>query len=775
MASDNRRFFRRRQAKKRVSGMNNLQSLVSNVEDDMQQLYADTYLSSRDGLDSMGSIADKMEDNISQIIHRNNQYDISNISKLYSRLMRQSSGPGKGKTEQELANELEGLFSDNNFADAIMGSYLSNKWIDDLDREIDAILKYVPNIKEALEVLKDAVLSADSTSKDFIFPKVQASDDAELKIITDRISRMEKKYDLPRKVEDWYDGASKYGESFVYRVPYSRAIDKLLKQKNQTNSAANFSMPMLENGVLNESVLFESGKIEDSFSDMKFDTKANFEVEIDTSAILASAINETKTGINSVRKPIVKGLMESYAEDVKDGVAVHEADKLTKIIPSDLEVPEGLNLSKTGSSSTGKKLDDKTSVNVRGCVVKTLDRKNLIRLYVDDSICLGYYYLEFRDKNDLNMAYYMDNERNLGYSKSISTIQKTITANLEDSRVDHLMKTIAKKISDKLDATFVNANQDISKEIYAILKYNDIFNSNQAVRVSYLPPEDVKWLRFREDTENHVGLSDINESIIPAKLLAMLYISYVTGVLTRGQDKRVYYVKQTIETNIAQTLLNVINQIKKSNFNMRAIENLNNLLNITGRFNDYIIPVGPSGDSPIQFEVMPGQQFDINQDLLNLLTESAVNPIVPLELIQMRMNPEFATQYTSSSLKLLRKTYRRQARLQTFISDLYTDIYMAEYEEYQCIECELPPPVFLSMVNTNQLLENTKQYVETIAEMEYEGDTSETAEQEKAIFKRKMINSILASYIKPSEIERCKNAAKFEVSKIKEPTGGGEE
>ena len=172
---------------------------------------------------------------------------------------------------------------------------------------------------------------------------------------------------------------------------------------------------------------------------------------------------------------------------------------------------------------------------------------------------------------------------------------------------------------------------------------------------------------------------------------------------------------------------------------------------------------------------MPGQQFDINQDLLNLLTESAVNPIVPLELIQMRMNPEFATQYTSSSLKLLRKTYRRQARLQTFISDLYTDIYMAEYEEYQCIECELPPPVFLSMVNTNQLLENTKQYVETIAEMEYEGDTSETAEQEKAIFKRKMINSILASYIKPSEIERCKNAAKFEVSKIKEPTGGGEE
>ena len=768
MASDSRRFFRRRQNKKQVSGMNNIKSLVNNVEDNMQQLYSDTYLSSRDGLDSMGSIADKMEDNISKIIHRNNQYDISNISKLYSRLMRQSSSSSKDKSEQQLANELEELFGDSNFVDAIMGSYLSNKWIDNLDREIDAIIKYVPNMKEALEVLKDAVLSADSTSKDFIFPKVQASDDTELRIITDKISRMERKYDLPRKVEDWYDGASRYGESFVYRVPYSKAIEKLLQQKTQNNGAANFSMPMLENGVVNESVVYENESVKSDMKGVSFDSKCNFNVEIDTSAILASAINETKTGIGIVRKSIVRGLMESFADDVKDGIAVHEADKLNKIIPSDLEVPDGLNPSDE-YSRTKSKFNQNESINVRGCVVKTLDRKNLIRLYVDD-ICIGYYYLEFRDKNDLNMSYYMDSERNLGYSKSISTIQKTITDNLEDSRVDHLMKLISKKISDKLDATFVNANQDISGEIYAILKYNDIFNSNTAVRVSYLPPEDVKWLRFKEDTDNHVGLSDIHDSIIPAKLLAMLYITYVTGILTRGQDKRVYYVKQTIETNIAQTLLNVINQIKKSNFNMRSIENLNNLLNITGRFNDYIIPVGPSGDSPIQFEVMPGQQFEINQDLMNLLTEAAVNPIVPLELIQMRMNPEFATQYTSSSLKLLRKTYRRQARLQKFISDIYTDIYMAEYEEFQHIECELPPPVFLSMVNTNQLLENTKQYVETIAEMEYEGDQSDTVDQEKAIFKKKMINSILASYIKPSEIERCKEAAKFEISKTKEPS-----
>ena len=37
------------------------------------------------------------------------------------------------------------------------------------------------------------------------------------------------------------------------------------------------------------------------------------------------------------------------------------------------------------------------------------------------------------------------------------------------------------------------------------------------------------------------------------------------------------------------------------------IENMNSILGITGKYNDYIIPVGPSGDSPISMEVM--EQF----------------------------------------------------------------------------------------------------------------------------------------------------------------------
>lgn len=743
--------------------MTRITKTASNINDTMKSLYSDSYFSSRDNIDSLNYIADKMEDNISEIIRRNNKYDVANVGKLYARLMRQGDSAINTKSDTKLQSELEDLFGNSAFTDAVMGSYLTNKWIKDYDCEIDTVLKFCPKLKEALEILKDSVLSADSMSKEILTPGVRISDTTELKIVTDRIDRITRKYDMNYKVEEWYDLASTYGESLVYRVPYKKAIERLLLSKNATTKPHTIGMPMIESGVINADILNESAA---EFKGLNLPKGLTFNVEIDTSRVLASSINELKT-VNTISKEKPQSLMESLIDEI-EGNVVQEGKKLDRAIPDDLVIPDGLNATNKGSYINGKDSQKSLNLDVRGCVIKTLKRENLIRLYVDD-ILIGYYYLEFRNKNDMEQMFHMDNGTTAGYSKSITTIEKTITDNLEDSRVDHLMKIISKQISDKIDATFVNSNQDLTKEIYAILKHNDIFNSTTtSVKVSFLPPEDVKRLVFREDPDTHIGISDIHDGILPAKLLAMLYTTYVIGTLTRGQDKRVYYVKQTVETNIAQTLLNVINQIKKSNFNMRSIENLNNLLNITGRFNDYIIPVGPSGDSPIQFEVMPGQQFEINQDLFNMLEESAVNSTgVPMEVVQARMSPDFATQYISSSLKLIRKVYRRQAKVELFAGEIYTDIYATEYDEYRQIELDLPQPIFLSMVNNMNVLNNVKEWAQAMAEIEYEGDQSETVDQERGIFMRKLIRNTMQSYMKPSEIQKCKDDAKFEVSKLK--------
>ena len=107
-------------------------------------------------------------------------------------------------------------------------------------------------------------------------------------------------------------------------------------------------------------------------------------------------------------------------------------------------------------------------------------------------------------------------------------------------------------------------------------------------------------------------------------------------------------------------MLNVINQIKRGNFGMREIENMNTVLNITGRFNDYVIPVGPSGDPPFSLKLCRDKEFNPNTELMDRLEEMAINSTdMPIEFIQNRMQSlDFAVQATTVNSKGSQKYYK---------------------------------------------------------------------------------------------------------------------
>lgn len=90
------------------------------------------------------------------------------------------------------------------------------------------------------------------------------------------------------------------------------------------------------------------------------------------------------------------------------------------------------------------------------------------------------------------------------------------------------IKNIADAISKKIDAKFVNTNQDLSKEIYSILKYNasvDATGKIAKITVSFIPPEDIEHCYFEFDKETKRGISGLFRSLFPAKLFSSLYIS----------------------------------------------------------------------------------------------------------------------------------------------------------------------------------------------------------------------------------------------------------
>ena len=216
--------------------------------------------------------------------------------------------------------------------------------------------------------------------------------------------------------------------------------------------------------------------------------------------------------------------------------------------------------------------------------------------------------------------------------------------------------------------------------------------------------------------------------------------------------------------------MNVINQIQRSNFGIRQIESMSNVLNMVGRFNDLIIPRSSSGESPVDFEVIPGQQTEIRTELMNMLEEMAVNATdVPFEVINARQQVDYATHLTMSNTKFLQKIYNRQAKAQKIFSRVITKIYNYEYNmdnaaAYEEIEVILPPPIYLNAVNTSQIIGSVTDLATTTASAYVNEDNDPDLLRE---FTRYIKMDMIGSLFPPDFIERNLDAAKLSLTQKK--------
>lgn len=757
--------------KGRFTNFKAINSTLNTINNLMDGIYKSTYNSDRSSINTIDKISDDIEDNISNIINKNNMDDVSNVSKLYSRMKLQDI-----QNDKDVSKEVESLFEDQSVTMDIMSLYTENRWIKELDIEYDTILKYMPRLQEALQAKKENVLSSDNFAKDFLNEtSLNITSSTDQALFSSRMESLKTKYKLQSFYEEMYDNVSKYGEVFVYCVPYAKSISQLLKNKNNTKSGTVYkgyqkesteigikNIPIIENSVICNKELYEQS--ETILKDKKIEIPENLNLIIDNRGFLESAFNshsELIDNLNTLPNSVYETVLES-----KDF-------KFDETLPDNLEVPKNFDKTSNDGFIT---LDNKnTNVKVPGCVLKMLKHENIIPIYIENT-CLGYYYIEFLAGTTYD--FFVTNDHlhardTVGFT-GIQSQGRSFSNDAIYNQREKLLSYFAANIAKNINANFVNNNQDLAKEIYTILKFNDVFNSQgiESIRVSFLPENDVEHVFFKQDPITHRGISDLYYALIPAKLYACLYITNILGILTRGQDKRVYYVKQNVEQNIAQTMLNVINQIKRGNFGMREIQNMNSVLNVTGRFSDFVIPVGPSGDAPINFEVIQGQEFNPQTDLMDKLEEMAINSTgMPIEFIQSRMQSlDFAVQATTVNAKVLRSTYQRQSILEYYLSRLQTKLYNTEFSENINITCSLPAPLFLHMTNINQMIENTRTYVQSIADYEYESTSNvEGNDIMKSIFIRNMMRSKLTAYLKINEVDEMKKLAELEYKKENTP------
>jgi len=764
-----------------------LQSIGQGIASNMDALYRSTYMTTTTQSKDLQDLTDRINDNIDQIVARNNDaHGIPSVSTLYTRIARNNS---KDQKSSDFINGLENMFDNGMVTDDLYDLFMSNRYLRELDNEIDTICKYMPDLEEALAVMKDCVLSADHFSKDFL-SLTTTSSGVQATVFSERVKDLKKRYKLLPLVEEIYENMSKYGEQFIYRVPYKDAIGRLLSTKPDTSlvmphrglhestqeedknslfmlSMNNESCTII--GMDNHEYLNESATIitegtthvsngEDVTTPMQtsiLDKKESFNIgiEICRSGVIESVISGYRDAIAKKTKYTNESMMKAYAESSKKNIEASGNITLPK------DKTDGRIL--TNDGLIGGSRPEPVKVDLPGCVVKKLRRDHVYPIYIED-ICMGYYYFELRqtDEADAFMGFknilgdVTTNMRNSGNDG------RTPFNAVDSQRQDNTIKYVAAQLSKFIDKQFVNANQDIGKEIYMILKYNDLFNtpSIDSIKVTFIPPEDIVHFFFRQDPITHRGISDLEKSMVPAKVYTSLYITSAIGNLTRGYDKRVYYVKQTVDTNIAKNLLTTISQIKQSNFGIRQFQNINHILNITGRFNDLVIPTNASGDPPIQFEIMPGQNIEVPTELMEELKSSAVSSTgIPIEIIQARQSIDYAMQLTMSSSKVLRLCYKRQELYEEQLATLIAPIYNYQYDENISINIELPPPTFINVTNTNQLVDNTKNLVQSFVDVDLAGVNDDALRQK---YSKELFKHYIGTHMDISRhqdiLERCK-------------------
>ena len=761
---------------------NALKKIAGLIQSNTDDIYKSTYYTDPENKRQLDNLKNNIDTSIKNILNNNiNSTGEPNMSRFYERLFFNT------QNDKDTVAEFEKIFGDNDFINNLSSSYMDNRWIKAIDDELDETLRYMPKLEEALQTLRDNVLSADSFNKDFLTLKPAIDGDGSQDQFDHNIQDLKKNYDLLKLINDIYYDTSKYGETFIYCVPYEKAIQNLMDHKNDNRGIAirsnyNESTVILEDTINDTSEKIDMSRFNlDKMSEDINDINLNF--EIDNSGILRSVIESEKDARDKRKMVNEQSLCEQYLMELgmtdirNDGKAyafdnveryqvggkLPEHHNFDKTLNDDMELPNIDSSASDGLVNTDKAKNVKLK-SMNGCIVKKLRRECVTPIMIND-ICLGYYYFEF----DNNMAFFDESQPSTGMVNTITGLRSNGRAEAYDvlQRRDDAIRYVASMLATKIDTKFINDNQDLKREIYYILKYNDEFSNNEAnmqhIRVSYIPPEDINHIYFQLDENTGRGISDLNLALIPAKLWVAIYITNCLAIMTRGNDKRVYYVRQSVESNISKTLLKTVNEIKKSNFGIRQIQNINNVLNITGRFNDYIIPRGADGNSPIEFEVMQGQQIEIKTELLNLLEEAAINSTgVPLELIQSRQSPDYAMQLTMSNTKFLRFVYGRQSLFQQMIQPLLTKIYDIEYGTTDSIDVTLPPPLFINVTNTNQLIVNTSDFCNSIVEI-FMGDSQDDVI--KAKVGKKLKAYYLGSYVNMGIINNAIEEAKQEKAK----------
>lgn len=648
--------------------------------------------------------------------------------------------------------------------------------------------KYIPEITDSLDVLRDSIMSPDDISKkSVLYSYIGELSTADRELFESNMRKLFEKYDFETFISDKIRSTLLLGDGFTIVDKLSSTFTRYLNEGDGGDEELKD-----DGNVLSESAdIFASPKFRDRI-------KAYYEK--------VKSLNEASF--------VTKGSDGKKYQVTSDMYVKNTEEEILKMINKNVKYIEDpmkalSDFTKYTGSTVSDKYTDKITkeLNINGVYFKDLNPDDVIKLEIDH-ICIGYIVINrTRGAADttggfggsgINGNYSMlgaitsalnpdmgNANNNLQFNQaSMSTDAFTGNQNvLKDGNTALAYNTIVdmlvKGISEKIDNKYIEKNEAFRDLLFGLVRMDYIISKE--IDITFLEASQLDHVKI--DSTMTYGVSRIASSMFPAKLYLALLLTNLMLKINQGRDRRVFYVDTDLDDDFEGNIEQIIKDVKSSEIptsSFGSTTSVSTVLNTVGSLENYYIPT-IDGNRPFDIDVISGMQVDINDELMEKLLKSAIiGTGVPYNYIDATNEIDFARSLSMQNQGFVKKVVNYQQVFSRFFTKIIRKMYKYEFGiddidetknnklkeikiknkkrgkkskkdddadshssmiDIEKIEIVFPEPVLLNVTTNNEQIEATNTTIEYITEM-YVDANDENADDIKRRFKKELARSV---------------------------------
>jgi len=462
-----------------------------------------------------------------------------------------------------------------------------------LYEDLDLICSHLFELEEAVNATRDAIVTADdvtqSISRNLQFKSSNCSEEDKQSYIS-LVENLEKKFKLANKLKNHIIPKTlQYGKYYAYTVPYSKLFENFYDKKNKELTTFSITESIDDNFITE---LKNEGNIKSNPSSLKNE--------------INSLVKDIEIENDVVHIPILEGVdVSELITDEKFKKNVEEAIKnnaKTKNRTNSIS-----SFFNDGTISTEKDKNNNFD-NITDCYIKLISPKKMIPVKIMEHV-IGYYYIHESSP--------------ITKSPFINTIRVN-TVNLNTPELENMFLTkLTEKIVKAFNKKYLEENIKFKELIMNCLSYNEMYKKK--IKFQFIPVDYITEFTVNENEEGE-GTSILMKSLFYAKLYLALLIFKMVSIISKSNDTRINYIKNSgIDANIINKLQDVARTMKERDINFMDLLNYNTMVSKIGHAKGIFVPVGRTGDKGIEFDVLAGQDIQLNTDLMEMLKTSYIN------------------------------------------------------------------------------------------------------------------------------------------------------